>query len=185
MSGTITSNAEPSPGDERTEMVPFMASTSWREIVRPSPVPPNNFRVSSFPCVNSSKIRCCSPSDMPMPESLTVIRSFPSSASLALMPTPPDGVNLMALPQRFSNTCRNRRSSPRICAGMRIEMKLEISIPFACARGASSSVTDSIKAARSKGSSDTSMPCRSASEASSSSSTIDSRARAEDSAVRA
>ena len=92
----------------------------------------------------------------PMPESLTVMTSLSPSSSLALMPTPPEGVNLMALPQRFSRTWRSRRSSPRICEGMRMEMKLEISMPLAWARGASSSVTDSISAARSKGSFETS-----------------------------
>ena len=60
--------------------------------------------------------------------------------------TPPASVNLMALPARLSSTWRKRAASPTTCPGSRSSTNDAISIPFACARGASSSTVSSTSA---------------------------------------
>lgn len=40
LTGSVKLKAEPTPGWLRTVIAPPISSTSWREIARPSPVPP-------------------------------------------------------------------------------------------------------------------------------------------------
>ena len=61
---------------------PPMPSASLRDMDRPRPVPPKRREVSSRPCANSSKMRACSSSVMPMPVSATAAMNVTCSGSV-------------------------------------------------------------------------------------------------------
>ena len=108
---------EPCPGWLTMRISPSSASTSWRVMARPSPVPPKRRLVEPSICWKAWKMRSCCSGGMPMPVSRTVKRmiSRPSPSVLSTRPmlssTSPCSVNLRALDSRLRRIwCRRTRS---------------------------------------------------------------------------
>ncbi len=97
-----------------------MASTSRREIARPSPVPPKRRAVVESTWLKAWNRRSSLSAGMPMPVSLTHISSIsvrgpPLAVSRLLRTetnTSPWSVNFSALEIRLTSTCRSRARSP-------------------------------------------------------------------------
>ena len=155
-SGTITTKALPAPGTLCTSMRPPIIATSSLEIFRPRPVPGYARVEDSSPCWNALKIRACSLSAMPGPVSATSIRSIGCASSTASsaaaaaavskdtsMRTLPSAVNLIALPTRFSTTCRRRASSPMKRSGIDAAYTASTRSDLASASSANISITSS------------------------------------------
>ncbi len=142
-----TRNVLPCPGVLSTAIVPPISTTSCRQIVRPSPVPP--WRRVELPstCVKLSKMASRRSAAMPIPVSHTA-SSMPSSASVssvmrATIVTSPRSVNLIAFPTRFVSTCLSRLGSPCTAPGNVGGMTAASSMPFSFAFGANRSATSS------------------------------------------
>ena len=117
--------------------------TSWRQMVRPSPVPPKRRVMDASACEKAWKMPCSCSGAMPMPLSCTSKHS--SGAAPGLAPsgpgwqrtrttTSPCAVNLMALPTRLMSTWRSRVASPCTCSGTSGAMSMTSSSPFSAAR---------------------------------------------------
>ena len=104
----MNQNVLPSPGTLRAPMSPPIAVTSWREIARPSPVPPWVRVVDASAWRNGSNSRSIWSWRMPIPESVTSTpRSTPAGsapATYARTATWPTLVNLIALEIRLDST---------------------------------------------------------------------------------
>ena len=105
-------NTVPLPASLSTSMEPPMRSTSRCEITRPRPVPSASRLRCCLNGTNSSRTSC---GDIPGPVSRTASRRFPRPGPAAVKSaksvTPPERVNLKALPRIFTITCRNRLRS--------------------------------------------------------------------------
>ncbi len=99
-----------------TQIRPPINSTRRLEIVRPNPEPPNRRVVEESAWVKRSNTRPSFSLAMPMPLSETVNRKAvgteTSWSGSTFKETPPDSVNLIALPSRLRSTCRSRVGSP-------------------------------------------------------------------------
>ena len=88
---------------------PPISSTNWRQIVRPSPVPPNLRVVDVSACAKGLNNRSSSPSAMPMPVSITskckATRAVFSCSTLSRMTTSPSAVNFTPFDPKFRSTC--------------------------------------------------------------------------------
>ena len=105
-------NRLPTPGAPSAVIWPPMATTSSRQIARPSPVPPNRRVVDESAWTNlSNRLAICS-GFRPMPVSETLNRRPPSEAPMATS-TAPALVNFTALDTRLLSTWRTRTASPR------------------------------------------------------------------------
>ena len=145
-------NVLPWPGALSTQIRPPINSTSCVEMVSPRPVPPYLRVVDPSACVKASKIIRCFSVGMPMPVSRTANCTTASSptwpCSSTRTTTSPSSVNLMALPIRFTSTCRNRAGSPTSASGTSGAMSFTSSSPFSCARNASALMVDSSESRR-------------------------------------
>src|SRR5262245_28325466 len=108
--GNVNVNVEPTPISLLTQIRPPCSSTNFRHRVSPSPVP-STFLSAVPTCRNSSNTASWSSGAMPTPESLTETSTNPSFGVAATSIRPPSGVNLIALDNKFSTTCRTFRSS--------------------------------------------------------------------------
>ena len=86
-----------------------------RLMLRPRPVPPNLRVTDESPWLNSVKMFLAYSGSMPMPVSITrnvtspaVPPAQPAASKSQAITTRPVSVNLMALPAKFSSTCRMR-----------------------------------------------------------------------------
>ena len=136
-SGTVNVKQLPAPGVLSTEIVPFISSTSWREIDRPRPVPPYRRVVELSAWVKESNRYSSWPAVMPMPVSLTenasMTRPSPAAPGRASTATTisPCSVNLTALPVRLISTWPRRSGSPTSRAGTPGPTRNTSSIPLA------------------------------------------------------
>ena len=107
---------DPTPFDDATPIRPPIASTLRRAISRPRPVPLLDASICDVSTVTKgSKMRGWTSLAIPIPVSATSILSvWPSDPEApTLRVTAPRSVNLMALINRLSSTCRRRGASPR------------------------------------------------------------------------
>ena len=100
-------NVLPLPGSLASMSCPPIDSTSFLEIVNPSPVPPYRREVELSACWKASKMMACLSGGMPMPVSDTANFSWFAEWDTCKV-TVPREVNLMALPSRLTSTCRRR-----------------------------------------------------------------------------
>jgi len=109
-------------------------------MARPNPVPPYSRVVDPSACVNDSKMLPSLSGGMPMPVSATEKHSptsfSPSVSRSTRNSTSPRCVNLIALPIRFTTTCRSLPGSPTSSSGTSWAMRHTSSRPFSCARTA-------------------------------------------------
>src|SRR6266850_1297590 len=97
--GSVNENVLPLPGVLSSEIRPPCSSTKRFVRVSPSPVPS---RERSRPtCRNSSNTPAWSSGAIPMPLSLTSMRTSPSSRVTLISTRPPSGVNFAALDRRL------------------------------------------------------------------------------------
>ena len=119
---TVNQKLDPFPGSDSTPISPPIISTSFLEMAKPSPVPPNFRVVVISACWKDSKRRPRCSGVSPIPVSLMVnLRSTSLPKSLCLRPitaTSPFSVNFTALPSRLMSTCPIRNGSPLSVAGM-------------------------------------------------------------------
>src|SRR5262249_59941708 len=87
---------------------------------------------------------------MPLPVSLTVMRTLSAAPSIRNSTRPPSGVNLMAFVSRFHTTCCNRVESPSTCSGKGPKSATSVT-PFASAAERTVSSAASSASARSTG----------------------------------
>src|SRR5262249_17497078 len=101
--GSVKKNRLPLPRLLSTQSLPPCISTNFLASASPRPVPSG---LSALPLVltwwNSRKMRSCSSTGIPGPVSPTSTRAAASSRSARTQTRPASGVNLMALPTRFS-----------------------------------------------------------------------------------
>ena len=136
----------PSPGTDEAVSSPPMRSTSWREIVSPSPVPPNRRVVDVSSWENGSNSFAIRSGAMPTPMSDTSARSTsssPAGSAVTRTETSPADVNLTAFETRFVSTWRRRPWSPRTSGGTCSSIHAVSSIPLPCASWARISVASS------------------------------------------
>src|SRR6266498_1071901 len=108
--GSSTKNVEPSPLTpvDSAHKRPPCISTRRRLIGRPKPVPPA-LRVDEVStCVNSWKTASSLSAEMPMPVSVTEIKTLAPSIDVTFTAILPVSVNLMALLTRLIMTWRKR-----------------------------------------------------------------------------
>ncbi|MNQ90313.1 hypothetical protein D3C85_1056490 [compost metagenome] len=115
--GNRTLKREPRPGTLSRLISPSRASTSWRVMASPRPVPPKRRLVEPSICWKAWNMRSCWSSDMPMPVSRTAKRSTSRSSAAAVgsssteSSTSPCSVNFSALDSRLRSIwCRRTRS---------------------------------------------------------------------------
>lgn len=85
---------------------------------RPNPVPPERRVVDTPVCSKRWNSRSRGASSMPIPVSATTTRQRPAAGSPSTTTrTPPDAVNFIALPTRFSTICFSRSASTATRAG--------------------------------------------------------------------
>ena len=89
-------NADPWPTTLSAWMVPLIRSASSLHTAKPSPVPPYFLVVEASACTNLSNRTGICPGSRPIPVSL-MTNSMLSFRHIALTPTSPEAVNLMAL----------------------------------------------------------------------------------------
>ena len=116
-SSISTQKVLPPPLRSSTPISPPIKATSWRQIERPRPVPPNRRVIDPSACWNFWNSLLLAFSVRPMPVSLTSMRrpTRPSAASVdrTSMATYPRSVNFKALDNRLSRIWRRRVGSPR------------------------------------------------------------------------
>ena len=95
-------------------MVPPMASTSFRAMLRPSPVPEKRRLGDASACANLSKMRPWNDSGTPGPKSSTSMRITAASVRMRISTSAPDGENLAAFDSRFVITWMKRSGSTRM-----------------------------------------------------------------------
>ena len=102
-------NVEPWPGVLSRPRRPPISSTSWRQMVRPRPVPPYFRVVDASAWVKALKRRSWSTGAMPGPVSETskrrATRSGFSCSILTRMMTSPSAVNFTAFEPKLSKIC--------------------------------------------------------------------------------
>ena len=128
-------------------------------MARPRPVPPKRRVVDESACVNSVNSRAIVPSSIPMPESLTAMRSrgaSPASIDASTRTNPLD-VNLTALPTRLTRIWRRRRPSPASAAGTSAAIVDDSSRSLSFASGFNSAHTSAIASRGANGAVSTSM----------------------------
>ena len=135
----------PRPGALCTSISPPSSRASRRQIVSPSPVPPNWRVVEVSAWENGLKARATCSGVMPTPVSSTWKRnigSWPGASSRhTMMRTWPTMVNFTALPTRFSRIWRSRVGSLRIVRGSGISNVTSNASFFSWARGRTNDVT--------------------------------------------
>ena len=145
----------PCPAALASEMRPPISSTSWAEMVSPSPVPPKRRVVDASACTNGPKICHCLSGATPMPVSDTAKRSDASCAVTAWAATStttsPCSVNLTAFPTRLRITCRRRPGSPSRASGTAAAIRHANSSCFSWACGPSNFTASSTVSRRLKG----------------------------------
>ncbi len=116
LNSSSNQNLLPRPGELTTPISPSINCTSFLEMVVPSPVPPNFLLMDWSAWVKLSKIDCCSFFVIPMPVSMTsnlsLTRSSSESSEKRFSSIDPLSVNLTALPNKLSSTCRRWIESP-------------------------------------------------------------------------
>ena len=115
-SGRRTSKTVPLPTSLRTVIPPPMSSAIWRQMVRPSPVPPNRRVVVLSACTKGSNRVERASGDTPMPVSATErVRTLARAGTGAstVRETSPSLVNFRALETRLPISWRTRTGSPR------------------------------------------------------------------------
>ena len=142
-------NSLPRPGWLVSASCPPINRTSWFEMLRPSPVPPNWRVIDPSACVKASKTLACCSIGMPTPVSWTA-NPIPCGCTDTVKVTRPAGVNLMALPSRLVSTCRKRTSSPCTSAGVLASQHKSRARFFSSQRLRSSSMSSSTSVRRLK-----------------------------------
>ena len=111
-SGSSNQKVLPTPISLSTPISPPCSVTSWRQIARPSPVPPKLSRIVSSAWEKASKMRPRASGAMPMPVSLTSKRTMSPPALRTWIETVPSAVNLTALAARLTRTSSRWRRPP-------------------------------------------------------------------------
>ncbi len=108
------------PGRAGDADVAAQAATSFRQIARPSPVPPYCRVVDWSACEKASKMVASLSGGMPMPVSFTAIARMPGRSATGPIDscTEPCSVNLSALLIRLPITCDSRTGSPVMLRGV-------------------------------------------------------------------
>ena len=96
-SGSSAQKQLPSPGVLATPTTPPISSASWRQMLRPRPVPPYWRVVELSACENGWNRRGSSSAATPGPVSVTSKRTLPSPAVLTVTSIIPRSVNFSAL----------------------------------------------------------------------------------------
>ena len=154
-SGTVKLNSLPWPWRLCRRSEPPIRLTSWRQMVRPRPVPPKRRVVDVSAWEKAEKIVSCTSGAMPMPVSRTLKRSTaasPSRLSSELnSSTVPCAVNLMALLVRLTSTCSSRSASPSTWSTPSGSDPIRTSIGLSCAATPMLAAIFSITSARRNG----------------------------------
>src|SRR5581483_8912780 len=103
--GSSTRKHVPSPGRERTPIVPPWDSAIAFEITSPSPVPGIACAVAVDERKKRWNRRSCSASGMPMPVSWISATTWPSTLKVRAVIVPPAGVNFTAFERRLPSSC--------------------------------------------------------------------------------
>ena len=130
-----------------TPIRPPISSTIFREMARPSPVPPNLRDDDVSACTNGWNNFLISSGVRPMPVSVTSNRNTTLPGVWKCVwtrtTTSPCSVNLTPLPTRLSSTCRSRIGSPVSRCGTSRRTMAASAIFFPAAREAAFSSTES------------------------------------------
>ena len=135
LSGSENEKVLPLPTSLSSSSFPFIRDTSWRLIVRPSPVPPKRRVVEPSAWRKASKMRARLSLGTPTPVSSTPKQSRGPASCWAIVTataTCPVLVNFTALPIKLVRTWRMRTGSPNTRAGTSIAMRTNSSMALAC-----------------------------------------------------